>query len=147
MTDDPSRLRRRLVSLEDQRARQLQLALGQRGPLIRGSFGTRVRVCGNPSCRCAAGELHEPKYLSASVGGRTRQVHVPAGDEVEVAAAVQRQQRFRELRSKIAELSQQQLSLLDALGVSLMQPYPPDAPLPPAGKRGRKPKRPGGQER
>lgn len=143
MPDNPSRLRQRLLALEDQRSRQLQLALGERGPIIRGSFGTRARVCGNPACRCAHGELHVSKYLSASVAGRTRQVHIPAGEELAVGAAVQRHQHWRRMRTQVATLSEQQLSLLDALGAALVEPYPPDNPLPPPGKRGRKPQRRG----
>jgi hypothetical protein len=141
MEDGTSRIRQRLAALEAKRARQLELALDERGPLIRGSFGTRARVCGSPACRCAAGELHESKYLSASVGGRTRQVHVPAHEEVAVAAGVERRQRFRRIRAEIAALSQEQLSLLDALGDAMGQPYPPDEPVPPAGQRGRKPRK------
>jgi hypothetical protein len=139
MSEDASRLRQKLVASEQRRAKQMELLLGERD-LIRGTLGTRSRVCGHPNCRCAKGELHESKYLSAAVGGRTRQVHVPAGDEVEVAAGVERYQRWRRLRTELVDLGAQQLELVDALGQAVLKPYPPDAPIPPPKRRGRKPK-------
>lgn len=144
MPQDSSRLRQRLLGIEETRARQLQLLVGERGSLFRGTIGTRARVCGNPGCKCARGELHESKYLSAAVDGRTRQVHVPAGDEVTVAAAVERYRNFRAARAQLVELTRQQLELVDALGNSLLKPYPPDNPLPPPKRRGRPPKSPRG---
>lgn len=143
--DDVSRLRRQLLDAHEEVRRELDPILQERGPLIRGSFGTRARVCGKPTCQCAKGELHESKYLSASDGGQTRQVHVPSADEVHVAQGVDRYRRFRAARARLAEklgdLARQQLELVDALGRALLEPYPPDDPIPPAGKRGRRSKR------
>lgn len=141
MSSDTSRLRLQLSALARRQAEQLELLLGERGPLIRGSLGVRARVCGNPGCKCARGELHESKYLSASDGGRTRQVHVPAGDEVTVTAGVARYREFQRRRARLAEFARQQLELVDALGRSLLAAYPPHKPLPPAKRRGRPPQR------
>jgi hypothetical protein len=140
MDSGTSRLRQRLAQAGEQQRQQLELLLSESGPLIRGSFGTRVRVCGDPSCRCTRGEVHQSKYLSASDGGQVRQVHVPASEEVDVAAGVERYRRFFEGRRRVAQLVRQQLELLDELGRSLLKPYPPEAPLPPPGRRGRKPR-------
>jgi len=148
MADKPSRLRQLLLETERELHQQLEFFLAERGPLIRGSFGTRARVCGNPGCKCARGELHKSKFLSASDGGRVRQVHVPVGDEVHVAEGVERYRRFRSaqaaLAKSLAALTQKQLSLVDALGNELLEPYPPDNPLPPPKRRGRPPKAPKG---
>jgi hypothetical protein len=142
-----SRLRQKLRVSSGHYQGQLELALKEQGPLIRGSFGTRERVCGNPRCKCARGELHESKYLTATDKGRVRQVHVPAADEEKVAAGVERYRRFREVRGRVAKLAQEQLELMDQLGRSLLMAYPPDNPLPPAqhsgpppreGRRGRR---------
>jgi hypothetical protein len=73
---DPSGLRQRLRAAEERRSRKLQRLVAERDGLIRGTLGVRARVCGHVNCRCAQGELHESKYLSAAVEGRTRQVHV-----------------------------------------------------------------------
>lgn len=140
MGNQASRLRQQLAQAGEQQQQQLDLLLEQRGPLIRGSFGTRDRVCGKPGCHCARGEPHRTKYLTATDGGRVRQVHVPASDVDEVAAGVARYRRFREVEAKLVELSTLQLRLVDELGQSLLKPYPPEAPLPPRSRRGRRPK-------
>jgi len=140
MSGDTSRLRLQLYALARRQAQQLELLVGERGPLIRGSLGVRARVCGHPGCKCARGQLHESKYLSASDGGRTRQVHIPAGDEVAVAAGVTRYREFQRHRARLAELARQQLELVDGLGRSLLAAYPAHKPLPPAKRRGRRPK-------
>jgi len=141
MKGDPSRLRRQLLDLHEELRRNLDPILGERGPLIRGFLGSRSRICGKPSCRCAQGQLHESKYLSASDGGQTRQVHVPAGDEIRVAEGVKRYRRFRETRAQLAQklgaVTNRLLELVDALGHSLLESYPPDNPLPPPKRRGR----------
>jgi hypothetical protein len=148
MAEDISRLRQRLLATERELHQQLQFFVSERGPLIRGSLGTRARVCGKPGCKCARGERHQSKFLSASDAGKVRQVHVPAGDEVRVAAGVERYRRFRRAQAQLAEhlldLTRRQLQIVDALGNSLLEPYPPDNPLPPPKRRGRPPKKPKG---
>lgn len=146
VANNTSRLRQRLLETEQELHRQLQFFLAEQGPMIRGTFGTRRRVCGNPGCKCARGELHESKYLSASDGGKARQVHVPDRDEVHVAQGVERYGRFRRAQARFAKelgaLMRRQLELVDALGNSLLEPYPHDNPLPPPKRRGRPPKAP-----
>ena len=140
MRAQASRTRKRLLETVEQLHSQLELLLEERGPLIRGAYGTRRRVCGNPGCHCARGELHESKYLSATDQGRVRLVHVPASEESKVAAGVDRYRRFQKATARLAHLAKQQLELVDELGRSLLEPYPPGNPLPPARKRGRPPK-------
>jgi len=137
MRDESSRLRKQLLDGGKALQKQLELLLAERGPLLHASLGTRKRVCGNPGCHCSSGALHESKYLSASVNGQARQVHVPASDEVEVARWVARYRRFREGREKLQELTARQLELVDQLGRSLLARYPKDKPLPPPKPRGR----------
>jgi hypothetical protein len=136
-----SRLRQRLSEAAEKQQQQLDIVLEARGPLIRGSFGTRARQCGKPSCRCAAGERHLAKYLAASEQGRMRQVHVPAAEEEHVRAGVERYRHFMSARADLADLAQRQLELVDELGRSLLEPYPRNRPLPPASRFGRRPKR------
>jgi hypothetical protein len=137
---DRSRLKQRLRAAAERYDHQIELLLGEAGPLIRGSFGRRGRVCGNPGCHCSRGELHESAYLTATHDGRVRQVHVPAGEEVKVAEGVQRYRRFREARARLEDLAQVQLELVDQLGRSLLMPYPPGNPLPPPHHRGPRPR-------
>jgi hypothetical protein len=81
--------------------------------------------------------LHVSKFLSAGEDGQTRQVHVPAGDEMEVQAGVERYRRFRQVRAELAETAKEELALAEQLGLSLLKPYPPGNPLPPPKRRGR----------
>lgn len=138
MGERTSRLRQRLCQAAAQHQSHIERILAEDPALIRGSFGSRSRVCGNPGCHCARGEKHTSKYLTASAGGKVRQVHVPASDEDFVAAGVTRYRRYRRMRKRLVDLGALQLELVDELGQSLLAPYPPEDPLPPASRRGRK---------
>ena len=133
-----SRLRQRLLQASEQHHEQVERLLDEKGPLIRGSFGTRSRRCGNPGCHCAKGEKHTSKYLSATDEGRVRQVHIPAGEEDRVAAGVARYRRFWRMRQRLVQIGALVRELVDELGRALILPYPPKAPLPPPSRRGRK---------
>ncbi len=140
MRSKTSRVRQRLAEAAERHLEQVEALLANKGPLIRGSFGSRRRVCGKPGCHCARGELHESKYLSASQGGKVRQVHVPESDVLEVSQGVARYRLFRLSEAKLVELSALQLRLVSELGEAELAPYPPEDPLPPRARRGRRPK-------
>ena len=137
MAEHTSRFRLRLRQAAEKHQQKIDDLVGEPGPLVRGTFGTRARVCGVAGCKCARGELHESRYLSASQGNQMRQVHVPAGDEMEVQHGVQRYRRFRELKVELAKIAKEELELAEQLGLSLLKPYPPGNPLPPPKRRGR----------
>lgn len=141
MGDTTSQLRQQLRRAADQYADLLAALLGEQGPLIRGTFRRVRRKCGRGNCRCTRGELHDSTYLAATVNGMTRQVYVPAKDEVEVAEDSERYRRFRKRRQRLGELARRHLELVDELGISLLKPYPPDNPVPPPQRRGRKPRK------
>ena len=140
MAERTSRLRQRLQQVSEEHHEQVGRLLDEKGPLIRGSFGTRSRRCGNPGCHCAKGAKHTSKYLSATDTGRVRQVHVPAADEDRVAAGVARYRRFWRMRKRLMQIGALVRELVDELGRALILPYPPKAPLPPPSRRGRKAK-------
>lgn len=145
MSDTLSHLRQQLRRLAERRLALIRSLLAT-SSFIRGSLGRRSRVCGRPNCRCAQGHLHESVFLSVAVEGRTRQVHVPAGDEVRVAQGVERYSRWRQMLARLTQLDAEEKELIASLSTALLEPYPPDNPIPPAGKRGRRPKEPtGGQ--
>jgi len=140
--EDKSRLRQRIGDIEAQRAQQLELVLDERGPLLRGSVGERARLCGHPGCRCATkGERHVSAYLSVAVEGSTRQTYLPEGDLQQVKQKTRRYRRFRQARARLVTLAAKQLELVDQLGNSLLAAYPPDKPVEPAARRGRRPKK------
>lgn len=140
MRSKSSRVRQRLAEAAQRHLEQVELLLANKGPLIRGSFGSRRRVCGKPGCHCARGELHESKYLAASQEGKVRQVHVPESDVLEVSQGVAHYRRFLQSEAKLVELSALQLRLVSELGEAQLAPYPPENPLPPRARRGRRPK-------
>ena len=141
MSETLSRLRQQLRRLAERRL-ELIRALLATGAFIRGSLGRRSRVCGRPNCRCARGELHESVFLSVAIERRTRQVHVPAGDEVRVTQGVERYRKWHQLLRRVAALDSEEKDLIEALARALLEPYPPNDPIPPAGRRGRRPDEP-----
>lgn len=141
MSETLSRLRQQLRRLAERRMELIRVLLGT-GAFIRGSVGRRSRVCGRPNCRCTRGELHQSVYLSVAVEGRTRQVHVPAGDELKVAQGVERYRKWHQLLRRLAALDSEEKDLIEALARALLEPYPPHDPIPPAGRRGRRPDEP-----
>jgi hypothetical protein len=140
--EDKSRLKQEILGLEAEHDRQLEFVLAERGPLIRGSLVKRKRVCGHPGCRCTTkGQLHVSPYLSVTVAGKTRPVHVPAPEERHVKLASGRYRRFRRARKLLVQLTAKQLKLVDRLGNALLEAYPAGQPIEPAGRRGPKPKK------
>jgi len=142
MAEERSRLRQGILSVESERDQHLERVLAERGPLVRGTVVTRRRLCGHPECHCATeGHLHASAYLSVTVNGKTRPLHLPAADEQGVREASGRYRRFRRARTRLAELTAKQLKLVDRLCNSLLEAYPPGEPIQPAGRRGPKPKK------
>lgn len=141
MKREASALRSRIRQAEQRRADRLDQILGEPGPLVRGTLMTRARQCGKAGCHCTRGELHVSKAIAVTVGGRTRLVHVPAGDEVAVAKKTGRYRRLRQTRTELVWLGAETLRLVDQLGNALLEPYPPGAPIPPPARRGRPPKK------
>ncbi len=119
-----SQLRQQLVRAEERRDQHLEVLVGLRRELVRGSFVLAGRKCGKPTCRCTTGELHPTRLLSISEAGRTRMQYVPASDALFVKDAAERYRRFREARAELAKLSAEVLSLADALQECLTVPYP-----------------------
>jgi hypothetical protein len=141
VSDEKSRLRQRLLALETERQQQIERVLAERGGLIRGTVGERSRVCGHEGCHCNEGERHVSKYLSATEGGRTRQVHLPESEVAKVAAGATRYQEFRRARTRVGQLAAEEAAVIDRLGNTLLEKYPPDRPIAPAARRGPRPRK------
>jgi hypothetical protein len=142
MAEERSRLRQDILGVESERDEELERILGERGPLVRGSVVVRERVCGHPGCRCVTeGRLHASPYLSVTVEGKSRSIHLRAADEQRVREASERYRRFRRARTRLVELTAKQLKLVDHLGNALLEGYPRGGRVEPAGRRGPKPKK------
>ena len=68
-------------------------------PLMRGSLYERNRRCGRKSCACATDPAarHRGHFLSVSLGGRTRGLHVRPQDVERVGEAVAAYERLWEV--------------------------------------------------
>lgn len=79
----------------------LCIAPRSRPLLLRGRLTTFRRRCGKPTCRCAAGELHESPALTVTEAGRTKTITLAAAEVDEVAAALGRYEaRMAELQAE-----------------------------------------------
>lgn len=57
---------------------------------LQGALQRQMRQCGEPGCRCAAGERHGPYlYLAVRVGARRRLLYIPARAAARVEQHVQ----------------------------------------------------------
>lgn len=72
--------------------------------LIKGTLLERQRACGNPRCKCAAGQKHRAVYLMLREEGKLRQLYIPARYEALVRQWVANQQQVKKLLKDIGEL-------------------------------------------
>ena len=93
------------------RRRQLLRKLPPLDSILRGSLVERYKRCGNPSCKCANGAGHGPKfYLSVSYPGRAPQMdYVPQADYAQVSERVANYAQVREILEEISEINHELL--------------------------------------
>jgi len=88
-------------------------AVGKLPPIeevLRGSILERSVRCGQPNCRCAAGELHAATVLSVSFpGGRTEQISLPATLLRTVRQWVANYQRWWAIIEKVSAINRELL--------------------------------------
>ena len=63
--------------------------------MLRGTLITMRRKCGKPTCRCAAGDLHEGPALSVSLSGKSITITL-APAEVPLAEAALERYRIKQ---------------------------------------------------
>lgn len=74
--------------------------------VLRGSILERSVRCGQPTCRCASGELHTATVLTVSFpGGRTEQISLPATVLRTVRAWVANYQRWWAIIEKVSAIN------------------------------------------
>ncbi len=109
-----SRLRQRIVQLIDQR-QAVEEVLLDRPPLLRGTFIEVRRTCGNPGCKCARGQRHLCRQLSASIGGKAHSWNVPQRYVQKVKQLTENYRRFRRARAAWVKINKEMLNLIDEL--------------------------------
>ena len=125
---DPSRLRQALRQTEEQRSAHVETILGERGPLIRGTYRLQGGRCGRAGCKCAGknGELHEKAMLYRREEGAFRCTYVPLSERDRVDQRTGCYRRVRKARAALNKLGEKSLALADALQEALVESYPPD---------------------
>ena len=73
---EASRLRQALLRAERERQQHVRDVLGERGPIVRGSFVRQPGRCGKPSCKCARGEFHSSAAFYTRIDGVQRCFYV-----------------------------------------------------------------------
>ena len=76
------------------------------GPFIAGSVAAVKVRCGNPNCRCAAGERHEATILCKKVAGKSTSLHVPLELVEEVRTWSKENRRLKRLVKEISDLGE-----------------------------------------
>ena len=109
-----SRIRQRIAQLVHERQAAEKVLL-ERPPLLKGTFIEVRRTCGNPGCKCAHGEKHLCRQLSASVEGKTRTWNVPLRHAVKVKRLTENYRRFRRARAAWVRANQRMLALINEL--------------------------------
>jgi Family of unknown function (DUF6788) len=121
---------RDLAWLERRRAELFGL-MSQVGDFRRGALNVVWRRCGKPNCACAqpGHRGHGPQYnLTRRVGGKTVNVHLKPGPELEKAEReVAEHQRFADLVEEVTQVSE---------AICAVRPAALTASLPPGGQRG-----------
>ena len=122
---------RDLAWLERRRAELFGL-IGQAGDFRRGALNAVWRKCGKLNCACAqpGHRGHGPQWnLTRRIGGKTVNVHLKPGPELEKARAeVAEHQRFAALVEEVSQVSEAICAARPVAGQA--------APPPPEGERG-----------
>ena len=116
-----SRLRQRIVQLIDQR-QAVEKVLMDRPPLLKGTFIEVRRTCGNPGCKCARGQRHLCRQLSASIEGKARTWNVPGQYAQKVKQLTGNYRRFRRARAAWVKINKEMLKVVDELESALTVP-------------------------
>lgn len=96
-------LRRRLVGLAK--------LIPSHSEFLRGTLIERYLTCGNPNCKCAAGERHGPIwYLSVTLNATQRTgLTIPEEKVGQVRQCIENYQRLKECLEKISDINRELL--------------------------------------
>jgi len=94
-----------IKTLEQQRNAKLKALAGAK-PALGGTLAQVKVRCGNPNCRCAAGEKHTAWIVSHKVKGRSTSFHVPRDLVEDAKQWVSEHRRLKKLLQDISALSE-----------------------------------------
>ena len=113
--------RQRIAKLAGQR-QAVERVLLERSVLLKGTLIEVQRTCGKPGCKCARGEKHTCRQLSASVEGKTRTWNVPRRYLARVKRLTDNYRRFRRARAAWVRLNAQMLEAINEMEVARTAP-------------------------
>lgn len=123
--ESASRARQRLRQAARQHDSLLEALVGERGPLLRGTFHLGHTRCGKDNCKCAQGELHTTAVLVVSDKGAKRTFYLRGVERPEVQRRAERYRRFRKTRAELKKLDREILGAVDELLEALLEPHTP----------------------
>jgi len=100
--------------------------LGVREEMVHGWVSWNRRKCGNPRCRCAKGELHEPLHFGTRKESRSVHRGIDPEKLEGLQAATGRWREYREARAELVKAFDSAdggLREMDALEESLSVPW------------------------
>ena len=109
-----SRIRQRIRQLARQRQAAERVLLERRA-LLKGTLVEVQRTCGKPGCKCARGQKHTCRQLSASVEGKTRTWNVPRRYLARVKRLTENYRRLRRARADWVRLNARMLDLINEM--------------------------------
>lgn len=127
MSESASRFRQQLWRLYRALARSLR-ALQRDAPMVQGSLYLLRRKCGNPTCRCARGELHPTWVLTRSEAGTHRLYAVPVDQRGRLRPLTREYRRWQRSRAVLVKEFARLLALIDQLAEQRLQRWPPPKP-------------------
>jgi len=100
---DASKLRQRVLTLDEERRKLLHLILRALG-MVSGSLYQMKRRCGHPGCKCAKGDLHSSWYLSRLIEGKTKLDYIGRVVPEWLDEAVRRYQTYQSILARVRKL-------------------------------------------
>jgi hypothetical protein len=127
MRASASRLRQQLWRTYRALAGTLR-ALQRDAPMVQGSLYLLRRRCGQPTCRCARGQLHATWVLTRSEAGKSRLYAVPPDQRGRLRPRAREYRRWQRARAQLIKQSARLVALMDQLADQRLQTWPPPPP-------------------
>ena len=109
-----SRLRQKILLLDQKRLSLIKTLL-QPLPMIPGSLYQMHRLCGNPRCKCAGGQLHSSWYLSTRKEGKTKLIYIGKIAPEWLSTRVRRYQSYQKTLAEIRKIDSEISGILNQL--------------------------------
>lgn len=124
VSESVSRLRQQLWRVYRALAHTLRV-LQRDAPMVQGSLYLLRRKCGQPTCRCARGQLHPTWVLTRSEAGQNRLYAVPTDQRGQLRPRAREYRRWQRARAHLIKQAARLVALIDQLADPRLQAWPP----------------------